>query len=152
MSVRMTRRWPGSRSGYDQTNPLPPTRKSKPSLSISSTSGRASATRRTSSASAIALPPRHEHRLDARRDSDRGGEVLGGWLGFQELVEGGRRVQRVGDGAPPGAGQAGELGRLLVIVGRGQDDQLGQAAGGLEGVVLVGAAAVGQQDDDPAPG
>jgi len=41
---------------------------------------------------------------------------------------------------------------LLVIVGRGQDDQLGQAAGGLEGVVLIGAAAVGQQDDDPAPG
>ena len=58
----------------------------------------------------------------------------------------------MGDGPPPGTGQAGELGRLVVIVGRGQDDQLGQAAGGLEGVVLVGAAAVGQQDDDPAPG
>jgi hypothetical protein len=58
----------------------------------------------------------------------------------------------VGDGGPPGAGQASQLGRLLVIVSRGQDDQLGQAAGGLEGVVLIGAAAVGQQDDDPAPG
>src|ERR1700722_20085509 len=53
MSVRITRRWPGRRSGYDQTNPLPPTRKSKPSLSISSTCGKASARRRTSSASAI---------------------------------------------------------------------------------------------------
>jgi hypothetical protein len=53
---------------------------------------------------------------------------------------------------PPGARQAGQLGRLLVIVSRGQDDQLGQAAGGLESVVLIGAAAVGQQDDDPATG
>jgi len=41
---------------------------------------------------------------------------------------------------------------LLVVVGRGQDDQLGQAAGGLKGVVLIGAAAVRQQDDDPASG
>jgi hypothetical protein len=41
---------------------------------------------------------------------------------------------------------------LLVIVSRGQDDQLGQAAGGLEGVVLVGAAAVGQQDGHPPRG
>jgi hypothetical protein len=58
----------------------------------------------------------------------------------------------VGERGPAGAGQPGELGGLLVIVGRGQDDQLGQAAGHLEGVVLVGAAAVREQDDDPAPG
>ena len=58
----------------------------------------------------------------------------------------------MGEGGPAGAGQAGELGGLLVIVGRGQDDQLGQAAGQLEGVVLVSAAAVREQDDDPAPG
>ena len=37
MSLRMTRRRPGTRSGYDQTNPFPATRKSNPSLSISST-------------------------------------------------------------------------------------------------------------------
>src|SRR5580704_2015406 len=63
MSVRITRGLPGLRSGYDQTNPLPPTLKSKPSLSISSTSGRASARRRTSSASAIEVSPgsRHQH-------------------------------------------------------------------------------------------
>jgi AcrR family transcriptional regulator len=73
-------------------------------------------------------------------------------LRVQEMVEGGGRVQGVGEGGPPGAGRLGQLGRLLVIVGRGQDDQLRQAAGGLEGVVLIGAAAVGQQDDDPAPG
>src|SRR5215472_5790691 len=49
-------------------NPLPPTRKSKPSLSISSTPGRASARRRTSSASAIQVPPRarQPHRAQAR--------------------------------------------------------------------------------------
>src|SRR5215472_17759057 len=40
------------RSGYDQTKPLLPTRKSKPSDGISSTDGKASAIRRTSSASA----------------------------------------------------------------------------------------------------
>src|SRR5215469_13471722 len=68
MSVRISRGWPGLRSGYDQTNPLPPTRKSKPSLSISSTPGRASARRRTSSASAIQEPPRawQPHRAQAR--------------------------------------------------------------------------------------
>ena len=44
------------------------------------------------------------------------------------------------------------MGGLLVVVGRGQDDQLGQGAGYLQRVVLVGAAAVGQQDDHPAPG
>jgi hypothetical protein len=58
----------------------------------------------------------------------------------------------VGERSPAGTGQASELGGLLVIVGRSQDDQLGQAAGRLEGVVLVGAAAIRQQDDDPAPG
>src|SRR5690348_12869551 len=61
MSVRISRGWPGLRSGYDQTNPRPATRKSKPSLSISSTPGRASARRRTSSASAIGIPPRSRH-------------------------------------------------------------------------------------------
>src|ERR1022692_1414249 len=54
-------------------NPLPATRKSKPSLSISATCGRASARRRTSSASAIEVPPGsrqpHTHRLDAGTDS-----------------------------------------------------------------------------------
>src|SRR6516165_6378679 len=40
------------RSGYDQTKPLLPTRKSRPSDGISSTDGKASAIRRTSSASA----------------------------------------------------------------------------------------------------
>src|SRR6059058_3128851 len=50
----MTRRCPGRRSGYDQTKPRPPTRKSKPSLSISSTPVNDRAIERTSSASAIA--------------------------------------------------------------------------------------------------
>src|SRR3954469_12953994 len=53
MSLRIVRGLPGSRSGYDQTNPLFATRKSNPSLSISTTSGRRSAIRRTSSASAM---------------------------------------------------------------------------------------------------
>src|SRR5260370_36562566 len=80
MSVRMSRGLPSLRSGYDQTNPLPPTRKSKPSLSISSTYGSASARRRTSSSSATDRLPQHAHRLSAgtdsaeRTDSERHGE------------------------------------------------------------------------------
>src|SRR5215467_9010149 len=69
MSERMTRGFPGVRSGYDQTKPLLPTRKSKPSLSISATWGKPSARRRTSSASAteIAHGRRvlHKHTLTA---------------------------------------------------------------------------------------
>src|SRR5450432_1107041 len=66
MSVRMTRGSPGLRSGQDHTNPLPPTRKSKPSLVISSTWGKAFARRRTSSASATEGRPAPEL-LDCQR-------------------------------------------------------------------------------------
>jgi len=51
-SERIRRRRPGTDSGYDQTKPRPATRKSNPSLGISSTPGSAAAMRRTSSASA----------------------------------------------------------------------------------------------------
>src|SRR3954467_8650223 len=109
MSVRMTRRLPGGRSGYDQTKPLPPTRKSKPSLSISTTSASDSAMRRTSSASATSDHPRiewverlHEipHRRAARHVADRrrtrcrrallrhscGGLAIGGGGGIIGLI------------------------------------------------------------------
>src|SRR5215469_6774907 len=69
MSVLITLGLPGWRSGYDHTNPLPPTRKSKPSLSISSTCGSASARRRTSSSSATGESQHHAHRVDIRTDS-----------------------------------------------------------------------------------
>src|SRR5215469_4620745 len=58
MSVRITRGLPRWYSGYDHTKPLPETRKSKPSQSISSTCGNASARRRTSLSSAITVPSR----------------------------------------------------------------------------------------------
>src|SRR4249920_2538189 len=54
-------------SGYDQTNPRLPTRKSKPSLSISTVCGRPIAIRRTSSASTTptTISPRSAHSDDA---------------------------------------------------------------------------------------
>src|SRR5436309_13492042 len=59
MSVRMTRGLPGRRSGYDQTKPRPCTRKSRPALSVSTTSANEDAIARTSSAVATsALPTR----------------------------------------------------------------------------------------------
>src|SRR5690349_25125261 len=74
----MTRGRPGVRSGYDQRKPWLATRKSKPSLSISTTCGRARAKRRTSSASATGVEPPHADRLAVRGDDPAGYPGSGG--------------------------------------------------------------------------
>src|SRR6266851_811028 len=85
----------------------------------------------------------------ATRPRGSGYDGSGRDRGLEQEIQGRGGVQGVHDHAPPGAGQAGQVRGLLVVVGRGQDDQLGQGAGGRERVVVIGAAAVGQQDDHP---
>src|SRR5271166_5668567 len=126
--------------------PLSATRKSKPSLSISTTCGSASARRRTSSASAIDGPPRscHPHALKAKcrhRQPDWGRSItfsamresrigrLGGAWAARHRAGGGVPLPGELDSAHEGPGTEAEQEKVEEHL-RGDDEAGGLGLGG----------------------